>query len=183
MSQGVFERWERRTRSCWPVIRQLIFNAALPHSGQRRSVTEHQLLCCGELKTTSHIPRTKIGQMEPHSQNFFQIFFHSSHAALHRASDNTLVHALLPGDLAVALTEDTGGCVSISVWVSVSSWPSSAKAETPPTHKEKHSRTIIPIFFAIDFTSFILVVGVLPPFADIVHLLCWMIIKSMLCQC
>ena len=48
---------------------------------------------------------------------------------------------------------------------------------------QKHSRTIIPIFFAIDFTSFILVVGVLPPFADIVHLLCWMIIKSMLCQC
>ena len=32
-SQGVFERRERRTRSCWPVIRQLIFNAALPHSG------------------------------------------------------------------------------------------------------------------------------------------------------
>ena len=106
MSQGVFERRERRTRSCWPVIRQLIFNAALPHSGQRRSVTEHQLPCCGEVKTTSHIPRTKIGQMEPHSQNFFQIFFHSNHAALHRASDNTLVHALLPSDLAIALAED-----------------------------------------------------------------------------
>ena len=44
--------------------------------------------------------------MEPHSQNFFQIFFHSSHAALHRASDNTLVHALLPDDLAIALAED-----------------------------------------------------------------------------
>ena len=100
-SQGVFERWERRIRSCWPVIRQLIFNAALPHSGQRRSMMEHQLPCCGEVKTTSHIPRTKIGQMEPRSQNSFQIFFHSSHAALHRAPDNAFVHILLPGNLAV----------------------------------------------------------------------------------
>ena len=44
--------------------------------------------------------------MEPHSQNFFQIFFHSSHAALHRASDNALVHILLLGNLAIALAED-----------------------------------------------------------------------------
>ena len=44
--------------------------------------------------------------MEPHSQNFFQIFFHSSHAALHRAPDNALVNALLPGDLAVAFAEN-----------------------------------------------------------------------------
>ena len=56
MSQGVFERRERRTRSCWPVIRQLVYNAALPHSGQRQSVTEHQLPCFGEVKTTSHNP-------------------------------------------------------------------------------------------------------------------------------
>ena len=73
-SQGVFDSWERRTRSCWPVIRQLIFNAALPHSGQRRSVTEHQLPCCGEVKTTSHIPRTKIGQMEIPLEKFFKYF-------------------------------------------------------------------------------------------------------------
>ena len=44
--------------------------------------------------------------MEPRSQNFFQIFFHSSYAALHRASDNALVHILLLGNLAVALAED-----------------------------------------------------------------------------
>ena len=44
--------------------------------------------------------------MEPRSQNFFQIFFHSSHAALHRAPDNALVNALLPGNLAVAFAED-----------------------------------------------------------------------------
>ena len=44
--------------------------------------------------------------MEPRSQNFFQIFFHSSHAALHRAPDNALVHILFPGNLAVALAEN-----------------------------------------------------------------------------
>ena len=44
--------------------------------------------------------------MEPRSQNFFQIFFHSSYAALHRATDNALVHILLLGNLAVALAED-----------------------------------------------------------------------------
>ena len=47
-----------------------------------------------------------MGQMEPCLQNFFQIFFHSSHAALYRAPDNALVNALLPGDLAVAFAED-----------------------------------------------------------------------------
>ena len=101
-SQGVFERRERRTRSCWPVIRQLIFNAALPHSGQRRSVTEHQLLCCGEAKTTSHIPRTKIAQMEIPLQKFFQIFSHGCLSAFDGMADGALVNALLPGDLAVA---------------------------------------------------------------------------------
>ena len=44
--------------------------------------------------------------MEPRSQNFFQIFFHSRHAALHRAPDNALVHILFPGNLAVALAEN-----------------------------------------------------------------------------
>ena len=44
--------------------------------------------------------------MEPHLQNFFQISFHSSHAALHRAPDNALVNALLPSDLAIALAEN-----------------------------------------------------------------------------
>ena len=106
MSQGVFERRERRTRSCWPVIRQLIFNAALPHSGQRRSVTEHQLLCCGEVKTTSHIPRTKIVQMEIPLEKFFQIFSHGRLAAFDGMANGALVHALLPGDLAIALAED-----------------------------------------------------------------------------
>ena len=106
MSQGVFERRERRTRSRWPVIRQLIFNAALPHSGQRRSVTEHQLLCCGEVKTTSHIPRTKIGQMEIPLEKFFQIFSHGRLAAFDGMADGALVYALLPGNLAVAFAED-----------------------------------------------------------------------------
>lgn len=106
MPQGVFDSWERRTRSCWPVIRQLIFNAALPHSGQRRSVTEHQLLCCGEVETTSHIPRTKIVQMEIPLEKFFQIFSHGRLAAFDGMANGALVHALLPGDLAVALAED-----------------------------------------------------------------------------
>ncbi len=106
MSQGVFDSWERRTRSCWPVIRQLIFNAALPHSGQRRSVTEHQLPCCGEVKTTSHIPRTKIVQMEIPLEKFFQIFSHGRLAAFDGMANGALVYALLPGDLAVALAED-----------------------------------------------------------------------------
>ena len=44
--------------------------------------------------------------MEPRSQNFFQIFFHSRHAALHRAPNNALVHSLLSGNLAVALAEN-----------------------------------------------------------------------------
>ena len=44
--------------------------------------------------------------MEPRSQNFFQIFFHSSHAALHRTPDNAFVHALFPGNLTVALAEN-----------------------------------------------------------------------------
>ena len=44
--------------------------------------------------------------MEPHLQNFFQISFHSSHAALHRTPDNAFVNALLLGNLAVALAEE-----------------------------------------------------------------------------
>lgn len=44
--------------------------------------------------------------MEIPLQKFFQIFSHSRLAAFDRMSDGTFVHALLPGNLAVALAED-----------------------------------------------------------------------------
>ena len=44
--------------------------------------------------------------MEIPLQKFFQIFSHSRLAAFDRVSDGTFVHALLPGDLAVAHAED-----------------------------------------------------------------------------
>ena len=40
------------------------------------------------------------------SEIFSQIFFHTLNAAFHGAADGALVHALLTGDLAVALAED-----------------------------------------------------------------------------
>ena len=44
--------------------------------------------------------------MEIPLQKFFQIFSHSRLAAFDRMANGALVHALLPGNLAVALAED-----------------------------------------------------------------------------
>ena len=57
-------------------------------------------------ETTSHIPRTKIGQMEIPLEKFFQIFSHGRLAAFDGMANGALVYALLPGNLAVAFAED-----------------------------------------------------------------------------
>ena len=45
-------------------------------------------------------------QMEIPLEKFFQIFSHGCLAAFDGMANGALVHALLPGDLAVALAED-----------------------------------------------------------------------------
>ena len=54
----------------------------------------------------SHTTRKRGVNGDGNLEIFLQIFFHALNPAFHGAADGTLVHALLAGDLTVALSKD-----------------------------------------------------------------------------
>src|SRR5699024_12090017 len=54
----------------------------------------------------SHTTRKRGVNGDGNSEIFLQIFFHALNPAFHGAADGALVHALLAGDLTVALSKD-----------------------------------------------------------------------------
>ena len=100
-----FHKWRGAPRSfSCPVIRQPYSAAALPHKGGRCPAAPVPPLRRENL--LSHTTRKRGVTGDGNLEIFLQIFFHALNPTFHGAADGALVHALLAGDLTVALSKD-----------------------------------------------------------------------------